>query len=502
MALDEVLVLKGEGNVDVQVGGPGNNWDYLSACAHMSGPTVPRGDTEVRWCQDPERAGGFKISSKIRAAADQITADLMTKLGKVDYLSDLLCPFGLRARYAKCGEREDPANYDPFMLAYCDVDLQEYSYDDLVIADPGNEDEILVTAPWSAAYEYRIKQLNASRVGTAATLGDQPINDIEYCDEWMCEGYCGEKSDGCSLMWGVTDADVSPYAAPNLVKGVKDTTTQAITWSTEPVLGFNGNLESVECAGDRLLVSGNADSAVGYNDHDGDQDEWNVVVLGNAPTASPHALFARTAREIWVGANAGYVYKSVDGGASWTAMHSAEWTAQNCNAVYAYDRDLVYAGFDGGIILKSEDGGTTWDDVSDVATIPGNILVVVVPPSRPREVYVGTNNGRLFRSRDEGASWAQVNFDGDGVGTVDDVEFCGPCAGDVMFILHNDAGPRARILRDLSGGAGGADVEIVMDWLDVIPIGIDLNAMDCCGPNELIAAGENHGGYPVVIKAS
>ncbi|NIU78070.1 MAG: hypothetical protein GWN71_32310, partial [Gammaproteobacteria bacterium] len=91
MALDEVLVLKGEGNVDVQVGGPGNNWDYLSACAHMSGPTVPRGDTEVRWCQDPERAGGFKISSKIRAAADQITADLMTKLGKVDYLSDLLC---------------------------------------------------------------------------------------------------------------------------------------------------------------------------------------------------------------------------------------------------------------------------------------------------------------------------------------------------------------------------------------------------------------------------
>ena len=37
MAIDETLVLKGEGNVDVQVGGPGNSWVYLSACASMGG---------------------------------------------------------------------------------------------------------------------------------------------------------------------------------------------------------------------------------------------------------------------------------------------------------------------------------------------------------------------------------------------------------------------------------------------------------------------------------
>jgi hypothetical protein len=71
-----------------------------------------------------------------------------------------------------------------------------------------------------------------------------------------------------------------------------------------------------------------------------------------------------------------------------------------------------------------------------------------------------------------------------------------------MFILHNDAGPRARILRDLSGGAGGSDIEIIMDYTQVIGGGIDLNAMACCGENELIAAGENQGGFPVVVRVS
>ena len=57
---DEILVKRGQGNVDVQIGGPGNNWQYLSSCAAMTGPEVPLGDTETRWCQDPKVAGVFK----------------------------------------------------------------------------------------------------------------------------------------------------------------------------------------------------------------------------------------------------------------------------------------------------------------------------------------------------------------------------------------------------------------------------------------------------------
>ncbi|MGH7273799.1 MAG: WD40/YVTN/BNR-like repeat-containing protein [Nitrospiria bacterium] len=500
---DEILALKGEGNVDVQIGGPGNPWIYLSACASMSGPTVPHGGTEIRWCQDPKKAGGFKKSSRIRTAPDQVSFDLMTKLGKIDYLDGLDCSFTLRARYAKCGERENPGNYDPLMLSYCNSEIQEHSYDDLVIVDPGDNDEILVTAPIQADDEYRIKFISPTRLGSGMTdLGDQAINDVEYCDTASCGGYCGARSDGCARIYGVTDADATPYTNPNLVKGVINQVTDLITWSVAPILGLNNNVEGLECTGDRLIVSSNGDSAVAWNASDGDQDEWNVVVLALAPSPFHAALHMRTAREGYLGAASGYIYKTVDGGTTWNAVAKGETTNQRINAVYAYDKDLVYVAGNNGVILKSRNGGQSWDDITEVSTVASNLLRIIVPPGRPKEVYIGANNGKIYRSTDEGGTFSALSFDGDGVGSVDDIDFCGPCGSDVMFILHNDGGPRGRILRDLSGGAGGADIEIVSGYFDVIQAGVDLNALACCGVNEVVSAGELSGGYPVIIRAN
>lgn len=499
---EDVLILKGWGNVDVQIGGPGNPWMYLSPTATMSGPSIPLGGTEIRWEQDPNKANGFKISSKFRTAPGQIGADITTKLGKINYLSDLFCTFGMRARFAACGEREDPSNWDPLILAFCDVDLTDYSYDDLVITDPANQDEIMVTSPWQARYELRIEKMEPGRLGSASELGDQPLNDVEFCDTASCGGYCGDRSDGASIIYGVTDADAAPYAAANFVKGVKNVSTGAWTWTTAPILGLNGNVEAIECAGSRHVVSSNSDSAIAYNDNDGDQDEWITVSLANAPAARHTALYARTPRELWVAAASGFIYKSIDGGITWNAVHSGTLTAENLNGVFAYSKNLIYACGDNGVMIKSTDGGSTWSDITETSTTSANLLKIVVPPERPKEVYVSTNDGQIFRSKDEGATFSRMPIDGDGVGTIDDFDFCGPCAGDVLFILHNDGGPRGRILRDLSGGNGGADIEIVSDYTQIISAGIQLNALACASGNEIIAGGENNGGYPVLIKAS
>lgn len=499
---DEILVKKSQGNVDVQVGGPGNPWQYLSACASMSGPDIGYGDLESKWCQDPHVAGGFRRSTKIRSAPDLIGFDLMTKLGKLNYLKRLNCPFSQRARYQTCGEREDIRAYDPLMLSYCSVEIQSKSYDDLVVVSPDDDDEILVTSSAVADYEYEVRRIAPGRTGTAATLGDQAINDIEYCDSPKCAGYCGPASDGCAIIYGVTAADNAPYAAPNLVKGVKNLTTGVITWTVTPILGLNGAAENIECGGKRIGVTSNVDSAFIYNDSPTqDQNEWNKVVLTRAPSTNHNALFKRTTNEWWLGCVGGYVLKSVDGGLTWNEAHSATLTTQTINAVFAYDKDLIVAGGNNGVMLLSLDGGQTWVNITETSTTSANILDIVIPPNRSKEIYIGTNNGRIYRSTDQGQNFSRVAFDGDSVGTVDDIDFCGPCAGDVMFILHNDAGPRARILRDLSGGAGGNDVEIVMDFTQTIAGGIDLNALACCDPNEVIAAGALFGDFPVVIKA-
>lgn len=500
----EQVVKRSQGSVDVQVGGPGNNWIYLSSCAAMTGPEVPRGDLESRWCQDPHVVGGFRRSSKIRTAPDLITFDLTTKLGKVNALDRLNCQFSQRARYATCGEREDVANYDPLMLTFCSVELGSHSYEDLVVMDPGEDDEVIVTASASADYEYRVQKIRPARASaTATTLGDQAINDIEYCDSPKCGGYCGDVSDGCTTLFGVTNVDTSPYANPNLIKGVKNLNTSVITWSAIPVLGFNNNLENVECAGKRIGVTSSGDAMFGWNeDPNQSQNEWNLVALSRTPSTNHNALFARTSREWWLACNGGYILKSVDGGSTWSEVYSATYSTGNLLSVFAYDKDLIVAGGANGAMIKSEDGGQTWQDITETSTTAASILDIVIPPNRSREIYIGTNNGRVFRSTNGGDTFSRVAFDGDSVGTVDDIDFCGPCAGDVMFILHNDAGPRARILRDLSGGAGGADAETVMDYTTLFPGGIELNALACCDVNEVVAAGALNGGYPTVVKAS
>jgi len=500
---NESLLLSSRGNVDVQIGGSGNPWKYLSSCAWMDGPSVPRGGTEVRYCQDPQKAGKFKISSKIRRAADQASGNLMTKLSKVNFLDGLDCSFALRARYAECGQREDPSNYTDLMLSFCDVDLTSEDFSDLVVVSAEGDDEITVTAPWTASNFYRVESVGAGRIGgSASNVGDQAINDIEFCDSADCGGACGDRSDGCSIFYAVTDADAAPYANANLIKGVKDYLTSAWSYTLEPILGLAGAVNAVECAGSRLVVASNDDSAVAYNDGGGDRDEWNVVALGHAPAATPNALFARTAREVWVAAEDGYVYKSVDGGSTFSAVHDGTLTAETLNAVYAFDEDLVYAAGDNGVVIKSADGGETWTDVTETATTAANIISLVVPPARPKEVFFGTNSGQIFRSKDEGDTFSEVEFSGSGTGTVDDIKFCGPCAGEVMWILQNDAGPRGRILRDLSGGYGGSDVEEVVGYLGVpgIPAGVDLNALACCSPNEALAAGALNSGYPTILK--
>jgi hypothetical protein len=115
-------------------------------------------------------------------------------------------------------------------------------------------------------------------------------------------------------------------------------------------------------------------------------------------------------------------------------------------------------------------------------------------------VFVGTNGGEIYHSSNKGATWANISFTGDGVGSVDSIEFCGTCGGDVMWILHNDAGPRGRILRDLSGGYGGADVRVEVGYTGVITAGVDLNKLICCDENTAYAGGEVSGAYAALIK--
>lgn len=135
---------------------------------------------------------------------------------------------------------------------------------------------------------------------------------------------------------------------------------------------------------------------------------------GNARalTSDPH-----DAGHILLGAGAGSVYESRDGGASWHPLaHLGEGRELMVQAL-AFDATrpgtLYAAGWnlsgDGGGFYVSRDGGQHWTAATELGG--HSVQAMAVPDAVPGMVLAGALDG-VFRSLDWGASWTRISPEG------------------------------------------------------------------------------------------
>jgi photosystem II stability/assembly factor-like uncharacterized protein len=164
---------------------------------------------------------------------------------------------------------------------------------------------------------------------------------------------------------------------------------------------------------------------------------------------------------IYAGVGSGGVWKSVNGGLSWSHVFAHESTFAIGDVAVDPDRpDVVWVGtgeahlggnsYDGTGVFRSDDGGATWRNMGLVDS--ARIGKVLVDPRDSDVVHVavigprrGAYAGRgVHVTRDGGQTWEQALFAGEQVGVIDLVR--DPFDADRLWAAAWDRG---------RGGAGG-----------------------------------------------
>ncbi len=97
------------------------------------------------------------------------------------------------------------------------------------------------------------------------------------------------------------------------------------------------------------------------------------------------------------------VYRSLNGGASWSL--ASNLTSSISKFAYAPSSAATIYGIDYSFLYRSSDSGASW---SNIATVPSSSTSLVVDPTSSTTLYVGGSNG-VYKTTNSGLTWLPVN---------------------------------------------------------------------------------------------
>lgn len=144
---------------------------------------------------------------------------------------------------------------------------------------------------------------------------------------------------------------------------------------------------------------------------------WNFLGPSNfAGRTRALAADPTDANVLYAGAAGGGVWKTIDGGASWTPLTDLlPVLSVNALAIDPANPSIVYAGTGEGFvnldaindpagIFKSTDGGASWNPAGAIVS---NVHEIAVSPNDSQRIWAAADDG-IYRSTDGGSNWNRV----------------------------------------------------------------------------------------------
>ena len=482
-------LMSNRGALFIQPSGP-NTETFFLGCFDMGDLSIPEGAIELLRCFNTDGNTWRTVGEK-RSPPDKITTSLATlSFLARSYVEDLTCPFNLFALQSDCGDVDVFSNWK---TGYVLTNLRRTNTTISNLAKREESVEITKSFDLEGWQAIPVDELEAARMTTVIV---NSMNDIWMNRNEQCYSDCGDTiSKG---EWGLTGNDGTTALKPL----VDLTANFGVTWAAAAALPASFAIDDDILAVTafpigrttiRRLVArggGAGQGAVAYSD-DGGGTWTSVTVGGGAAGHGPtwaKGLFALNMNNIWMAGFAGYIYKSTDGGLSWTARDSGLLTAGAYTGVHFADTTYGMAVAAAGVVSLSDDGGLTWTAGGIISgAAAGNVCCHRIDKNK---MWVGDDLGFLWYSDDGGATWTQrTGWVGSGGIDITGIDFIDGLIG---MMTVNIAGPEGTILFTIDGG---------WTW-DVVtaPTNVGLNTCVLVSPSLGYAVGEAQGGTAVIVK--
>lgn len=184
-----------------------------------------------------------------------------------------------------------------------------------------------------------------------------------------------------------------------LVFGTHSSKAGDSNWTTNGPYGVSIWSITADPSDDRIMYAG-GDGGI-YKSIDGG-NTWTLA--GSNTTVYSVVVDPNDSQLLYASATGG-VYRSTDGGSSWAATSLGDWIMPL--VMDPTDSQILYAGsFNGHGVYRSIDGGSSWITPS----LSSEIRTIVVDPNDSQVVYAAGTGA--YKSTDGGSSWGSLGLGG------------------------------------------------------------------------------------------